>query len=191
MVDGGQWWWSIRWWPAELLEKTDVEHIVQPSARRKGQADSDVIDEFDDAVGPEVARLELASDGLGNGRCCSLTKTKEDLIAHLIRNMTVELVVVLLLDRLCLLQAITDVRQELVTLLHVPGDGGHPCVPRLIRPDGWRIAPVDDAERRVPQRGLVGGVVDVLGPWQPAQPLSRSIAGEAAQVHDDDVVGSF
>ena len=68
MVDGGQRWWSIRRRPAELLEETDVEHIVQPSARRKGQTDSDVVDEFDDAVGAEVARLELAGDGLGNGR---------------------------------------------------------------------------------------------------------------------------
>ena len=68
MVDGGQRWWSIRRRPAELLEETDVEHIVQPSARRKGQADSDIVDEFDDAVGAEVARLELAGDGLGNGR---------------------------------------------------------------------------------------------------------------------------
>jgi len=103
MVDGGQRWWSIRRRPAELLEETNVEHIVQSSARRKGQADSDVIDEFDDAVGPEVARLELANDRLGNGRCSPLTKTEEDPITHLICDMMVELVVVLLLGRLCLL----------------------------------------------------------------------------------------
>jgi len=77
-----------------------------------------------------------------------------------------ELVVVFLLDRLRLLQAIADIRQELIALLHAPGDGRHASVPGLIRADGRRVAPVDDAERSVAQRRLEGGVVDVLRPRQ-------------------------
>jgi len=60
-------------------------------------------------------------------------------------------VIVKLLDRLGLLQPVADVGEELFTFFHALGDGSHPRVPRFIRPNGWRIAPVDDAERRVPQ----------------------------------------
>jgi hypothetical protein len=79
MVDGGQWRWSIQWRPVELLVETDVKHIVQPGARREGQMNSDIVDELDDAVRTEVARLELFGDGLGNGRGRPLTETKEGL----------------------------------------------------------------------------------------------------------------
>jgi len=42
---------SIRRRPLELLE-ADVEHVVKTSPRRQGEADSDVVDQLDDAVGP-------------------------------------------------------------------------------------------------------------------------------------------
>ena len=38
---------------------------------------------------------------------------------------------------------------------------------------------------------LVGGVVDVFCQRHPAQPLAGMISGEAAEVHDDDLVGGL
>jgi hypothetical protein len=43
----------------------------------------------------------------------------------------------------------------------------------------------------VSRRGLVRGVVGVLDPRQPAQPLAGTISGEAVQVHHDDAVGDL
>jgi hypothetical protein len=45
VVNGGQW-WSIWWRPTELLEETDVKHIMQSGVGWEGQTDNDVIDEF-------------------------------------------------------------------------------------------------------------------------------------------------
>jgi hypothetical protein len=78
--------------------------------------------------------------------------------------------------RLCLLQTVANVRQELGALLHGLGNGRHPGVPGLIRPDGGRITAVDHAEGGVPQRSLVGRVEEELRPWQPPQPLTRPIS---------------
>jgi hypothetical protein len=33
MVDGGQRWRSIWWWPTKLLEESDVKHIMQSGMR--------------------------------------------------------------------------------------------------------------------------------------------------------------
>lgn len=101
---------------------------------------------------------------------------KEGPIAHLVHDMSVELLVVLLLDFLRLLQATADVYQELVMLLHAPRDCRHAGVAWFIGLGGRRVAPVDDAEWHVTQRGLEGGVVDVLGLWQPTQPLLTTTA---------------
>ena len=49
----------------ELLEEADVEHVVKTSSRRQGEADSDVVDQFDDMVGPVELRFKLAKGGLG------------------------------------------------------------------------------------------------------------------------------
>ena len=98
------------------------------------------------------------------------------------------LVIVRLLHRLSLLQTVAHVGQELVPVRHVLG---HRCNSRLawfVRADGGRITPVNHLEWRLLQRGLVGGVVDVLCPRQPPEPLARTISCEAAKVHDDDPV---
>jgi hypothetical protein len=101
---------------------------------------------------------------------------KEGPIAHLVHDMSVELLVVLLLDFLHLLQATADVYQELVMLLHAPRDCRHAGVAWFIGLGGRKVAPVDDAEWHVTQRGLEGSVVDVLGLWQPTQPLLTTTA---------------
>jgi hypothetical protein len=51
-----------------------------------------------------------------------------------------------------------------------------------------RVSPVDDSERGVPKRALVHRIEDKLRPWEPLQPVTRSIACEAVKVHDDDSV---
>jgi hypothetical protein len=51
------------------------------------------------------------------------------------------MLVVDLLDCLSLLQAMAHVGEELIALLHVPGDSGNPSLARLIRIDGrWVMA---------------------------------------------------
>ena len=60
--------WSIWWLPLKLLEQPYVENIMKTGALRKSKADSDIIDQLDDAIGPEETRLELAGDRLWQGR---------------------------------------------------------------------------------------------------------------------------
>ena len=99
------------------------------------------------------------------------------------------LVVMELLDSLSLLQPVPRGRQELLAFGHRLGHSSHARVPGLIGADGWRIAAIDHPKWRVVQRGLVRRVVDVLSPWQLAEPLTWAVAGEAPQVHGDDAVG--
>jgi hypothetical protein len=99
------------------------------------------------------------------------------------------LVVVLFLNRLSLLETSADIGEKFLVFLHVLGNSRHPCVVRLIGPDGWWVAPVDDPERGIPKRTLVRRIEDELRPWEPLQPVTRTIAREAAKVHDDDSVG--
>ena len=47
---------------------------------------------------------------------------------------------------------------------------------------------VDDPEGRVTQGCVVGSIVGVLSPRKPRRPLSGTIAGEATQLHGDDLV---
>lgn len=104
-----------------------------------------------------------------------MAQTKPHPIAHRIADVSVMVVVEALVDGLGLLQAVTYVRQELVTFRHVFGDCRHSRFAGLIRADGGWILAINHPERSVAERRLVGGVVDVLSPGKPAQPLSRSI----------------
>ena len=74
---------SIRRRPLELLEEADVEHVVKMSPRRQGEADSDVVDQLDDAVGPVEPRFKLARGGLDQGRRRTLPEAEERPVAHL------------------------------------------------------------------------------------------------------------
>jgi hypothetical protein len=47
--------------PVVLLEQPHMEHIVDAGAGRKLQPDGDLVDECDDAVRPEEARLQFAA----------------------------------------------------------------------------------------------------------------------------------
>ena len=49
-------------------------------------------------------------------------------------------------------------------------------------------ATVDHLEWSRAQCGLEGGVVAILGPRQPIQPHTRTVAGDAAQIHGDRLV---
>jgi hypothetical protein len=63
---------------------------------------------------------------------------------------------------------------------------------RTVRPDQQLNAtPYDHAEWKGVNGGLEGGVVTVLCPSEPLQPLPRPIADEVAQIHDDDLVDSL
>jgi hypothetical protein len=98
------------------------------------------------------------------------------------------LVKVKLLKRLSLLETSADVGEKFLAFFHVLGNGRHLCVSRLIGPDGWWVAPVDDPERGVLKRALVRRTEDELRPREPLQPVTWSIASEVAKVHDDDSV---
>jgi hypothetical protein len=98
------------------------------------------------------------------------------------------LVKVKLLKRLSLLETSVDVGEKFLAFFHVLGNDRHPCVSRLIGPDGRWVAPIDDPERGVPKRASVHRTEDELRPWEPLQPMTWSIASEAAKVRDDDSV---
>jgi len=97
-----------------------------------------------------------------------VAKAKSHPITHHVVDLPMAFVVELLVDRLCLLQAIAHISQELVPIGHALGHSRHTCVAWLIRPDGGRVATVDDSEWSVLQRRLERRVVDVLRPREPA-----------------------
>jgi hypothetical protein len=98
------------------------------------------------------------------------------------------LVIVALLHCLCLLEAIAHIGEEGLVLLHIACDRINPCLPRLIRDDGEWVTTIHHLEQRIPERRLVCYVVHIFDPWDPAKPLSRTVAGEVAEVHNDDAV---
>ena len=151
IVDGRQGRWSSRNRPNELLEESHMKHIMQLGTRRQLEANGDGVDELDYAVWPVVSGLQLALGDLGQGGRSAMPKAQEHPITHCIGNGAVQLVVVLLVDGPRLLQAIADVRQELLPVRHAPRDGSHASLTRFIRPDGGGIAAVDHPEGRVPQ----------------------------------------
>jgi hypothetical protein len=114
----------------ELLQEAYMEHVVQASLRWGSEADSNVVDHLGDAVWPEVARLELVGGGLGQRRNRALTKSEQHPIIDLVRNITMGFVVVMLLNRLSLLETSADVCEEFLAFFHVFGNDRHPCVPR-------------------------------------------------------------
>ena len=173
----------------KLLEDTDMEHIVNASSGRQVEANGDVVDDLGDAIWPVVSGLQLAGARVGQGGDRAVSEAKKDPIAHHVGDVAVRPVVVVLLDLLRLFEAMTHIRQELVTVGDGAGHSRHPGVPRLIRPDRRRVTPIYNPERGVLERALVGGVEDVLRPRKPLKPLARPVASEAAQVHGDDAVG--
>jgi hypothetical protein len=83
---------------------------------------------------------------------------------HLIDDVAVRLIIALLLYRLGLLQAMSNVSQELLPFFQVRAIAATACFPRLIGADGRRVTAVDDPEWRVAEGALVGGVEDILHP---------------------------
>ena len=159
-----------------LFEDAHMKHVVDASAVWKLEADSDLVDEFQHTVGPIEPGLQLAGGVSGEGGRGAVSETEQHPFAHLIRDGAVSLVIIPLLDSLCLFQPMADISEELFALLHGSSHRRNTCVPRFIGPDGRRLTPVDDLERRVAERALVGGVEDVLRPWEPLEPLARPIA---------------
>jgi hypothetical protein len=168
-----------------------MEHIMKASAGRKLQPYIHLVDELRHLVRPDVPRLELPYCGAWKGCCCPLSKAKKSPIANLEGHWSMVLVVDALLNRLCLFKAIVDVVEESCTFFHLLGNRCDTGLVGLIRADGRGVPAIDHTKRRVAERGLVGGVVCVLRPWQPTKPLPGTVAGEASQVHDDDSVGSL
>jgi len=81
--------WSIWWLPLKLLEQPYMENIMKTGALRKSKADSDIIDQLDDAIGPEETRLELAGDRLWQGRSRVLPESKKRPVTDLICDVAV------------------------------------------------------------------------------------------------------
>jgi hypothetical protein len=81
-----------------------------------------------------------------------------------------------------------DVVDELRTLGQGLCHSRHPGFPLFVGAQGGRVAPVHNAERRLPQRRLKGGVEDVLRPGEPTQLVAGAITYQATEVRNDDLV---
>ena len=145
-----------------------MEDIMKPSAHRQSEANCNLVDQLGDLVRPVETRLELAGRGVRKRRRRLLPESQERPVTDVVRNLAMVLVIVELVDRLSLLEPVTNVSKELFTFFHVPGHGNDPCVARFVGPDRRRFPPIDNVERCVPKGGLVGGVEDKLRPRQPA-----------------------
>ena len=101
----------------EFLEQADMKNVVKARVGRQGEANSDLVDELHDLVGPVEARLKLALRLLLQGGGRTLAKAKKGPVAHLIGHWTMASVVEALLDRLGLFKAVADVGEELLAFL--------------------------------------------------------------------------
>jgi hypothetical protein len=191
VVGWWQGWWRGRGRADKLLEYPDVEHIMEAGAPGKLQPDNHDVDDLRNAVWPDEARFELAGGGTCQGRRWALSETKEGPVTDLVKHRAIVLVVDTFLGLLCLLKSVADVVEEGRAVLHLLGDSIHARLVGLIRADGRRVAAVDHAKRCLVERRLIGGVVGVLGPRKPVEPLPWTVASEAAEVHDDNTVGGL
>ena len=126
-----------------------MEDVVQPSVRRQGEAQGNLIYELGDTVRPEEARLELPFGRLGQEGDSMMVLAEQDPIANRVGDRAVKLVVVALLDRLGLFQPIADVCEELVVVRHVLGDNNYTRLARLIGVNGRRVVAIHHTEWRV------------------------------------------
>jgi hypothetical protein len=78
-----------------------------------------------------------------------LTEAQERAIADLVRHQPMEPVIVALLHRMRLLQAIADFNDESLTIFHLLGHNCNTSLTGLIGLDGGRVAAVDHPERRL------------------------------------------
>ena len=115
-------------------------------------------------------------------------KMKQHPLTHLVVDRMVEPIVVALLRRLGLLELVPDVLEELRVLRQSPSHYRYPRCSVLVYPQGGGVAAVHNAERRLPQRRLKGGVEDVLRPGEPTQLVAGAITYQATEVRNDDLV---
>ena len=94
-------------------------------------------------------------------------------------------------DRLSLLEPESHICQERIALGHGLGDSRHSDIAMVVGAHAWRIPAIDHTERPLLERGVESGVVDVLGPWEPADPLARAIPYHATKIHTDGLVHCF
>jgi hypothetical protein len=59
VVDGWQSWWRGRRCADELLEHANMEHIMKSGTLGQFQANGDIVDDLDDAVGSHKSGLQL------------------------------------------------------------------------------------------------------------------------------------
>jgi hypothetical protein len=59
IVDGWQSWWRGRRCTDELLEHANMEHIMKSGTLGQFQANGDIVDDLDDAVGSHKSGLQL------------------------------------------------------------------------------------------------------------------------------------
>ncbi|XP_021309766.1 uncharacterized protein LOC8080735 isoform X3 [Sorghum bicolor] len=168
-----------------------MEHVMKASLGRQGQANGDVVDELDDAVRTVEPRLQLALRRLRQRRHRPVTKSKQDPVPHQEDDRTVAAVVGALLYSLGLLQAMSNVVDELRTLGQGLCHSRHTSCSLFVGAQGGRVAPVHNAERRLPQRRLKGGVEDIFRPRQPAQPVAWPVTCQTAKVHYNDLVSGL
>lgn len=129
---------------------------------RQLEAVSDGVDGSNDVVRSiEMRPMKLAIDRKLERSTCMMTKTEAHPVLYRVLDLPMGLVVVALLHGLSLLQAVANVREELVALLHGLSHCRHPRT-RLTHRNEWRAGSRDDLERRLLERSLQGGVADVL-----------------------------
>jgi hypothetical protein len=75
-----------------------MEHIMKTRAGRQFQANSDIVDQFSDTVGPDEEGLELPRGQAWKGDGRALTEAQERPVADLVRHRPMLPVVVAFLD---------------------------------------------------------------------------------------------
>jgi hypothetical protein len=83
-----------------------MEHIMKSGTLGQFQANGDIVDDLDYAVGSHKSGLQLPRGRPRQGGRGALPESKKCPIAHLVRDLPMLPVVVELLGRLCLLQAV-------------------------------------------------------------------------------------
>jgi hypothetical protein len=71
-----------------------VEHVMDAGAGWQGEPNGDVVDELGHPVRPAVTGFQLATAGLGQRGCSTLSKAKKSPVADMVCDRTVIAVIV-------------------------------------------------------------------------------------------------
>jgi hypothetical protein len=167
----------------KLLEQPHMESVMKLGARWQLQLVGDITDPFTHLKGRVVLRTQHATAGDPQGGDWAVQQTEPDPIPRVELKLPMIADILKLVVVLCLLKPLTHLEEELVALCKLLVHRRQTRLIRRIGAQGRWLTVVDHLEQSRAKRGVQAGVVAVLRPSKPLEPLTRMVADETAKIH--------